>query len=97
VLVCHHIDLPDDDEVIEAGTYRRDVTNNYVLLTVQFVEPNTVSSTANFRNFPVFSSFADIPAPSLSFVRLVYINFAIFSFLSFRLRSIFTFTYVSLS
>lgn len=42
VLVCHRIDLPDDDDVIQAETCRRDVTNNYVLLTVQFVESNTV-------------------------------------------------------
>jgi hypothetical protein len=55
VLVCHLIDLPDDDDLIEAETNRRDVTNNYAILTVQFVESNIGKRTANFRNFPRFS------------------------------------------
>jgi len=66
VLVCHRIDLPDDDDLIEAETCRRDVTNNYVILTVQFVESNTVKPTANFRNFPCFFLL------SLIFLRLLF-------------------------
>ena len=83
VLVCHRIDLPGNDDFIEAETCRRDVTNNDVLLNVLFVESNIAQSSANFRNFPCFFlSFAHIPPPSLSFVRLVYINLPMYTLTS---------------